>query len=195
MTTSTAEPRSFTLGVPPGFIRIQPDTPADELLAQIARVFNTEQITDDMRKFAAVLTALTPNALTDAIPYVGLGLFRSPQARRPILLSLSCLSQAADHDGVRTAVGGLLEVHRDRLAREVALTCGPAVITLAEEPIELTDGGQPELRLLRREITAWVPDPAGTAIAVVSVSSNNWQDWEHISEFALGLFNSLEWTW
>ena len=198
MTRTIAEARPFRLDIPPGFIRLPggqlDDAALDRVAAQLATMINAAEITDDIRTVAYGLAALAPRALTDAVPYIGL--FRSPAAARPVLMSLSCLSQPSNHDSVPTAIGGLLEIHRKHgYAREIPLPSGPAVISLREQLTELTVGGAAALRLLRREVTAWVPDPAGTAIGVVSVSSGNWRDWEHVCDFMLGLCDTLEWAW
>jgi len=200
MTRTLGQARPFRLDIPPGFIQLPggdlDDAVLDRVAGQLATTINAPEVTDGIRTAAYSLAALMPRALTDAVPYVGLGLFRSPEAGRPVLMSLSCLSQPSNHDSVPTAVAGLLEIHRQHgRAREIPLPGGPAVISLGEQSAELTIGDAAPLRLLRREITAWVPDPAGRAIGVVSVSSNNWQDWEYVCEFLLGLCETLEWAW
>jgi hypothetical protein len=54
------------------------------------------------------------------------------------------------------------------------------------------DGVGP-LPLLQRQVLAWIPDPAGSAVAVIGVASNCWQDWAHICDLALDVFESVLW--
>ena len=54
------------------------------------------------------------------------------------------------------------------------------------------EGADP-LPVLQRQLLAWIPDPAGSAVAVVGVASNSWPDWAHVCDLALDVFESVSW--
>lgn len=55
------------------------------------------------------------------------------------------------------------------------------------------DGPAAPAVVLNRQVSAWIPEPDGDTIAVVSVASPSWPDWEHVCDLALGIFDSFGW--
>lgn len=72
---------------------------------------------------------------------------------------------------------------------------GKAVVTVQEEKTILrNEAGELEVRVLQRQVAAWIPDPRGTSVAMVGVCSNDWQDWEHVAVLALDIFDTVSWV-
>ncbi|SDP94885.1 hypothetical protein SAMN04487905_11695 [Actinopolyspora xinjiangensis] len=114
---------------------------------------------------------------------------------RPIMVTLTGIAMPSDHHRKSEAVADLLELHRasaDSTFEEIRLPVGPAVVTVTEEENALVVDEEP-IHVLTRQLTAWVPDPDGTTIAVVSVMTNSFQDWEHVCTLALDIFDSFGW--
>lgn len=80
----------------------------------------------------------------------------------------------------------------DRTVEQIKLPVGPAIATVTEEENALVMGDEP-IQVLTRQLSAWVPDREGTTIAVVSVMTNSFRDWEHVCTLALDIFDSLGW--
>lgn len=202
MTSTESTARSFGLGLPAGFVDL-PSSVASataasigEVTAYFARLFNLPL--DDLNAAAAAVyfAAVGTSSGADGIDHTAMAMYRSPddpERAMMVLLSSSCLP--ASHPGVAPAVAGLLEIHRasDRnTVAQVELPAGPAVVVVDEEQNGITIGEQ-FAPIVHRKITAWVPDPDGTTIAVVSMASNNWPDWAYVCRLALDIFDTLEW--
>jgi hypothetical protein len=140
------------------------------------------------------------------IELAAMGLFRSPDdPDRPASVVLTGTRMASDHESPEVAIRGLRDLHTGQGAdtvETVTLPAGPAVVVVEESTQELpADGGaepgadpgaEPAVILTRRA-TAWIPDPDGTTVAVVSVISPSWQDWAHTCDLALDIFDSVSW--
>jgi hypothetical protein len=132
----------------------------------------------------------------EGIDHTAMAMYRSPDdpdRAMMVLLSSTCLPAA--HAGMAPAIAGLLEIHRASAKNTVAqveLPAGPAVVVVDEDQggIVIGDVLAP---IVHRKITAWVPDPDGSTVAVVSMASNNWPDWAHVCTLALNIFDTLEW--
>ncbi|HWE91280.1 MAG TPA: hypothetical protein VG317_17600 [Pseudonocardiaceae bacterium] len=199
--TTAANPRDYALTIPTGFIRLPVSELTDNSIkivaTHLAATFHQDYVDDNMRALAFALSTAVSQTVPDAVSFVGVGLFRSPEADRPIMVVLTCLSQGSDHGDIETGIAGLLEVHRQEnrgSVEEIQLPCGRAVAVVIEDLNELTVAGSAPIPLIRRSVTAWIPDPHGTTTAVISLSSNNWQDWDHVCRLALDLFGTLEWS-
>jgi len=194
--------REYTLDLPPGFIEIPLGELSSDVIeraaTQAATAFGLSQGDQHTRNLAFALSSAVAGELANDISYLAIGFFRSHDGARPIMVAITCLSRPSQHEEVQAAISGLLEVHRDQGQESVwpiQLSSGPAVAVVTEEFNELTiDGQQDAIPLIQRAVTAWTPDPDGTTLAVVSVSSNNWQDWDSVCELALDLFDTLEWA-
>lgn len=201
--TSVEQPtRSFSLELPDGFVEL----PAD------ADTVTPEQVGAIAARFAALagLSPDDPNAAEAAVYYAALGassgdagvdftglaLYRSPDdPARAMMILLSSLCLPASHVDVESAVAGLLEVHKATGQGEVSkleLPVGPAVAVVTEQQSSISDGER-SAPILHRAVTAWVPDPGGTTLGVVSVSSNNWVDWPHIARLAVDILRTMRW--
>lgn len=194
--------RGFRFDLPSGFIEVpvhddelSPDS-FGELSAKVAGWFALP--TDDGNATAMALGLATFGAMAgqDGADYAAVGLYRSPDdPQRPIMVLVTSIGMPSDHDRPATAIAGLLEIH-DAAARGMVgtlkLPVGPAVAIVTEEETALRIGEE-VTPMLRRQVAAWVPDPDGTTLAVLAVSTTSWQDWEHVCTLAVGIFESLEW--
>jgi hypothetical protein len=103
---------------------------------------------------------------------------------------------ASNHDGAGTVIAGLRQVYAadPGTATEVLqLPAGRALATVREEPLLIQLHGVAPVALLQRQVVAWIPDRAGSAVAVVGVASNCWQDWPHVCDLALEVVDSVAW--
>lgn len=91
-------------------------------------------------------------------------------------------------------ITGLRQVYAADPGTEVLqLPAGRALATVREEPLLIKLDGDAPVALLQRQVVAWIPDRAGSAVAVVGVASNCWQDWPHVCDLALEIFDSVAW--
>jgi hypothetical protein len=58
--------------------------------------------------------------------------------------------------------------------------------------IDQGEGVEP-IMLRSRQWTAWIPDPDGTTIAIISVTSPSVPDWPHVADLAADVFDSFAW--
>lgn len=203
MTAAVQGPtRSFTLELPEGFVALPSDLgdslpdQVGELTAYFARLFSLPPDDENAAAVAVYYAAVGPAAAESGVDHTELAMYRSPDdPDRAMMIMLSSSCVPAGHADVESAVAGLLEIHRAAGQGDVSklsLPVGPAVVVVTEEQNGVFVG-QAALPVLHRKITAWVPDPGGTTVGVVSVSSNNWQDWEHICRLTVDILGTMRW--
>jgi hypothetical protein len=141
-------------------------------------------------------TAIGTSSGDAGIDHTEMAMYRSPDdPDRAMMIMLSSTCVPADHADAESAIAGLVEVHTAVGQGEVSqltLPVGPAVVVVTDERNDVITGDQ-VAPVLHRAITAWVPDPDGTTLGVVSVSSNNWRDWQHICQLALAILQTMRW--
>lgn len=201
-TPSVPGTRGFGFDLPSGFVEL-PVTEAElspesfaSLRAQVAVAFGLAPEADEAQAAALGYATFGSMAGEEGADYAAVGVYRSPdQADRPIMVLVASVGMVSDHDHQDIAIAGLLEVHEAEGRGSVgtlALPAGPAVAVVTEEQNVLSIG-EASAPVLQRQVAAWVPDPHGSTIAVVAVSTSSWRDWEHVCAFALDVFESLEW--
>lgn len=201
--TSVEQPtRSFSLELPDGFMELPAAVEAvtaeriGEIGARFAALAGLPPDDLGAAEAAAYYAALGPMSAEDGIDYTAMALYRSPDdPTRVMMIMLSSTCVPADHVDVESAVAGLLEVHKATGRGEVSqlqLPAGPAVTVVTEEPSTISDGEQ-SATILHRAVTAWVPDPGGTTLGVVSISTNNWVDWPHVARLAADILRTMRW--
>lgn len=192
--------RRFQFGLPTGFVELPVD-PEDlspesfgTLRREVAGAFGFDA--DDPSTEAAALGMATLGLMMAGVDYAAVGIYRSPdEPGRPIMIVLTGTGLPSDHDRPETAIEGLLEIHEAQgqgTVGRLTLPTGPAVVVVSEQESVLHIG-EATAPVLQRQVAAWLPDPAGSTIAVVSASTNSWPDWEHVCALALDVFESLEW--
>jgi hypothetical protein len=132
------------------------------------------------------------------IEFAAVGLFRSPDApERPASVFLTGTRMRSDHGSPDVAIAGLRDILAGQGADTVealTLPAGPAVVVVDESMQELPTGEATDPAvILTRRATAWIPDPDGTTVGIVSVISPSWQDWAHTCDLALDVFDSFSW--
>lgn len=201
MTTASPRVRGFQFGLPTGFVELpvdQEDLSPESFSAlrgELADLFGFDA--HGQSSEAAALGMATLGLMIDGVDYAAVGIYRSPdEADRPIMIVLTATGVPSDHGRQETAIAGLLDIHeaqgRGTVGR-LTLPAGPAVAVVTEQQsiLHIREASAP---LLQRQVAAWLPDPAGSTIAVVSASTNSWRDWEHVCALALDVFDSLEWS-
>ncbi|WP_141921351.1 hypothetical protein [Halopolyspora algeriensis] len=196
--------RGFRLGLPDGFIPlplddVDLDVESDEfesLVSFVAERFGLSA-TDESSIAAAASFAQLGSVIGDSgVDYSAIAFYKSPDdPMRPIMVTLTGIAMPSDHHRKSEAVANLLELHgssSDSTVEEIRLPVGPAAATVTEEQNALVMGDEP-IPVLTRQLSAWIPDPDGTTIAVVSVMTNSFQDWEHVCTLALDIFDSFGW--
>ncbi|HKN99537.1 MAG TPA: hypothetical protein VJX10_20620 [Pseudonocardiaceae bacterium] len=201
--TSVEQPtRSFSLELPDGFVELPSDVEAatperiGAIGARFAALAGLPPDDPNAAEAAVYYAAVGATSGDEGVDYTGMALYRSPDdPARFMMVLLSSLCVPASHVDVESAVAGLLEVHRAAGQGEVGqidLPAGPAVTVVTEQLSGISDGEQ-SAQIRHRAITAWVPDPGGTTLGVVSVSSNNWVDWPHIARLAVDILRTMRW--
>ncbi|HEY0806630.1 MAG TPA: hypothetical protein VGD84_16270 [Pseudonocardiaceae bacterium] len=202
MTSVEYPTRSFALGLPDGFVELPSSVESatadsvGEVTAYFARLFNLPPDDQNAAAAAVYFAAVGTSSGDEGVDHTAMAMYRSPddpERAMMVLLSSTCLS--AGHADVDSAIAGLLEIHRAvgrGTVTRVELPAGPAVVVVDEEQNGITIGEQ-FAPIVHRKITAWVPDPDGSTVAVVSMASNNWPDWAHVCRLALNIFDTLDW--
>ncbi|HJP79886.1 MAG TPA: hypothetical protein VJ914_36775 [Pseudonocardiaceae bacterium] len=132
------------------------------------------------------------------IDFAAMGLFRSPDdPKRPVSVVVTGARIPSNHASPEVAIAGLRQLSIKNGADTVEvvhLSGGEAVIAVDESMQQLVaDDATPPAAVLTRKATAWIPDTTGSTIAVVSVISPSWQDWQHTCELAVDLFETFRW--
>jgi hypothetical protein len=196
-------PRPFVLLLPEQFIEIHLGELTEDVLRglarQVAGVFGISELDLGAVASAVTLGSVGAAAAAGGASHLSAGLFRSPDDERPVMVLVSCYVMVSDHTAVQAAVSGLLEIHETQnrgVVRAVQLDSGPAVTVEARETVQITMGEQaPEIYdITQHTVTAWIPDPTGTCVVAVSVSSTNSDDWEHVQDLAGGIFDGFLWA-
>lgn len=187
----------FTVELPDGFVALPASAATAEIGRALEELFHLPPGDTSTAKVAESLSALGLIAAAGGAEYTSIGFFRSPDdPQRPVSALLTAARMASDHDDVTTVIAGLREVYAqdpDSDAQVLQLRAGPALVTVREEPAMIEVEGTDPLPLLQRQVLAWIPNPAGSAVAVIGVASNCWQDWPHICDLALDVFESVSW--
>lgn len=101
----------------------------------------------------------------------------------------------ASHASLSTEIAALIKIHQERgdFAQALTLPAGQAVAVVTEAAQAVGKDAESQAVVLSRQVAAWIPQPDGDTIAVVSVASPSWPDWEHVCDLALGIFDSFGW--
>jgi hypothetical protein len=188
----------FTIELPEGFIELAAAPATAEVQCELEHLFNLPAGDASAARVAESLSALGAIAAGSGAEYTTIGLFRSPDdPQRPVSVVLTASQMTSDHDDPSAVITGLREVyaadpHTD--TEVLQLPAGQALATIREEPLMLQVDGIAPVPLLQRHVVAWIPDRAGSAVAVIGVASNSWADWAHVCDLALGVFDSVSWT-
>jgi hypothetical protein len=187
----------YTIELSENFIELPASAATAQVQRELAERFGLPAGDTSAAKVAESLTALGLIAADSGAQYTSIGFFRSPDdPQRPVSVVLTASRMGSDHDDPYTVIAGLREVYTMDPTTDtevLQLPAGPALVTIREEPAMLDIGGTDSLPLLQRQVLAWIPDPAGSAVAVIGVASNCWQDWARICDLALDVFESLSW--
>jgi hypothetical protein len=195
--------RGFNLGLPDGFIELPADRDdlespelTEHLIAQVAEQFGLPSDGENATAAAAAFADLGILAGGGGVDYSAIAFYKSPDdPTRPIMILVTGIAMPSDHYGNDAAIAGLLEAHKAEGRGEpvaIQLPVGPAV-ALAVEEKNFLELGEEKFPILTRQFSAWVPDPDGTTVGVVSVMTNCWQDWDHVCVLATEIFDSFEW--
>lgn len=187
----------FTIELPEGFVALPASAARTEIGAALEQLFGLPAGDTSAAKVAESLSALGLIAAGSGAEYTSIGFFRSPDdPQRPVSVLLTAGRMASDHDDPSTVIVGLRQVYAQDPSTDtqvLQLPAGPALATIREEPAMITVEGADPLPLLQRQVLAWIPDPIGSAVAVIGVASNCWPDWPHICDLALDVFESVSW--
>jgi hypothetical protein len=188
----------FSIELPEGFIELPAAPASAEVQRELEELLGLPAGDTSAAEVAKSLSALGALAADSGAQYSSIGLFRSPDdLQRPISVVFTASQMTSDHDDASTVITGLREVYAaepDTDTEVLQLPAGQALATIREQPLMLQVDGVAPVALLQRQVVVWIPDRAGSAVAVVGVASNCWQDWPHVCDLALDLFESVSWT-
>jgi hypothetical protein len=199
--TKVAVTRPFSIDLPEGMTPLPVATVPGAAQTLAASLAGSLGLPADDLSATVVGDALTVFAAMpgDAgIDFAAMGLFRSPdEPDRPASVVVTGARIPSDHPSPDVAIAGLRQVWAEQAAdavETVTLPGGEAVIVVDETMQQLsTEDPATPTTVLTRRATAWIPDAAGSTIAVVSVMSPSWQDWQHTCELAVDLFETFRW--
>lgn len=163
------------------------------LLADTAAALGIEESAPEGLLAASSLALM--GSLIPGVDRAAFGMYRSPDDEaRPITLLLTACSVRLDFESRELALATLLRelTNGKQAVIQRDLPAGPCVVAITDEHQTLTDGTV-QLAVRQHQVTAWVPDPTGATAAVVSVTTNSWRDWEHVSRVTLEVFESIRW--
>lgn len=199
--TNMTTTRPFSIDLPEGMTSLPTAVEPGAAQAVSASLAGSMGLPADDVSAAVVGDALTVFGalLGDAgIDFAAMGLFRSPDdPERPVSVVITGARIPSSHASPEVAIAGLRQLSIENGAdtvEVVALSGGEAVIAVDETMQQLTaDDSTEPAAVLTRKATAWIPDTTGSTIAVVSVMSPSWQDWQHTCELAVDLFETFRW--
>jgi hypothetical protein len=187
----------YTIELPENFIELPASAATVQVRHELEDRFGLPAGDTSAAKVAESLTVLGLIAADSGAQHTSIGFFRSPDdPQRPVSVVLTASRMDSDHHDPATVIAGLREVHAadpGTGAEVLQLPAGPALATIREEPATIEVEGFDPLPVLQRQVLAWIPDPAGSAVAVIGVASNCWQDWAHVCDLALDVFESVSW--
>jgi len=188
----------FSIELPEGFIELPAAPVIAEVQRELEELFDLPAGDTSAAEVAKSLSALGTLAAGGGAQYSSIGLFRSPDdPQRPVSVVFTASQMTSDHDDASMVIIGLREVYAadpDTATEVLQLPAGQALATIREQPLMLQVDGVAPVALLQRQVVAWIPDRAGSTVAVVGVASNCWQDWPHVCDLALDVFESVSWT-
>jgi hypothetical protein len=189
---------SFTFELPAGFIMLPASAALADVHRELAELFGLPAGDTSTGKLAESLSALGRIAADGGAEHTSIGFFRSPDdPQRPVSVVLTAAQMASDHRDPHTVVAGLRNgyaLDQGTNTQILQLPAGPALVTVREEPAMIEIQGADPLPLLQRQVLAWIPDPGGCAVAMIGVASNCWQDWSHVCDLALDVWESVSWA-
>ncbi|MGH3624429.1 MAG: hypothetical protein ACRDQ5_22030 [Sciscionella sp.] len=200
MSRPTATPAGFSIDMPDGFTPITTGSnysSTEEIMRQFQQLFSVDPTDTNSALMIGMFSELGASFRESGIEFAAIGLFRSPdEPQRPVSALLTCLRMPSAHESTEIALAGLRETHEqssEASVAEIDISAGRAVVTVDEsvQSVPVTDT---ELRTVSGStVTAWVPSHDSATIAVVSVFSNSTDDWPHVCDTALDIFDSLSW--
>jgi hypothetical protein len=196
---TTATPQAFSLSLPRGFVPLPlSDEERDDagLARHFADLLGLADVDESSAMVAGVMADFGGMLGSGGLEYAALGLFRSPSVpTRPVSALLTCIRMTASGAALSKEIAALMTIHQEQGAAPEVLTlpAGEAVAVVTEEAHDVgTDPASPVV-VLNRQVSVWIPEPDGDTIAVVSVASPSWPDWDHICDLALGIVDSFSW--
>jgi hypothetical protein len=187
----------FTIELPEGFVALPASAAPAEVERALEELFHLPPGDTSAAKVAESLSELGQIAANGGADYTSIGFFRSPDdPQRPVSVVLTAGRMSSDHDDPSIVITGLRNVYAsnpDTDAQILQFPAGPALAVIREKPAMIEIEGADPLPLLQRQVLTWIPNPAGSAVAVIGVASNCWQDWPHICDLALDVFESVSW--
>lgn len=184
----------FNLFVPDDFIELPSGEASfeelQELSGQLATHFGVDDDLNDkgVAETVAMLAAVGAAASAGGSAFTAAAIFRSPSVEdRPLMILLNCFTVASQDQDPRAT---LAELTTAQTATPAQLAGGSAVV-VEQSAASQVRAGEETVTITTHQLTAWIPGP--DQLAAVSVSSNNTEDWDHIVDFAHGLFDTFEW--
>lgn len=208
MTTAanTTLQEGFTIELPDSFVSLPTDSIDEAALefvsAEIADALGLDEADKDSYAASQLFAAAGVVAGEFEVDTVSIGFFLAPPTSNatvadPVVLFLTTTSFQAEAADIDVAIEGLKDIaETDTKATpfDVRLPCGRAVIAASERTVVLEQEGSTDTPLLQRSLTLWAPNPATGQVAVVHVSTNNWNHWERVCETSMDIFETLDWA-
>ncbi|MFO7192099.1 MULTISPECIES: hypothetical protein [Thermocrispum] len=197
------ESASCSVTLPAGFVELPRErTPSVDRLIQLAHewqaalgVENPAELTEGSVQTAAMLAATGAAAGVTGSAHVSAAIYRSPEASRPVMVLVSTYLEETGHSAVTEALESVEKLSAAKKfddVRRVTLPAGQAVLVeTAHSSRHDTPAGP--VTVTSRSLSAWIPSPNLPQTAVIEVSSNNAEDWAHVSGLAKEIFQTFSW--
>lgn len=198
--TTIGSMRRMAVELPVGFIGLPTHEATADELESVARGFEAQFNLGSADRSAAAmaqwLSVCGQVAGAGGMEFAAIGLFHSPDdLERPVSVMITGTRMASSGGPAEAIAGmqGLFEQQEEASVQSVQLQAGQALLVTTEQPMTVPVEGQDDVGVIQRQVTAWIPDATGSVLGVVSVSSGSWQDWAHVCDLALRVFDSVQW--
>lgn len=191
-------PGPYSVDLPAGFVPLPTGELNQENLEECsAGLADLLLIPNDShcRTVTGAFSALAMTAEEFGVDRSAVGLFFSKRTEVSVMLFLTMTGFSVEASDTDLVIAGLKEILRGQTAetpREILLPSGPVMLSVAETPTWLSDGST-ETPLLQRSVTCWAPSPGANSVGVVTISTNNWPEWDQVCEMAIDIFATLTW--
>ncbi|KEI43348.1 hypothetical protein [Saccharopolyspora rectivirgula] len=203
MTEPASAQPNYSILLPEGFVELPGGEPTEAKLRTLAGAVATRfglpadtEIDQGLAATAAMLMTVGASSAAGGAHYTAAAVYRSKrQPERPVMVLVNCFFMASQHSAPHIAVEGLEQYfgsRPDTTAERLRLPAGEAVVarTATTNLLQVKDSS---VEITSHSITAWLPNPTGTGVLGVAVTSNNTEDWDDIVDLAQGIFQTVEW--
>jgi|SRR5690606_1355551 hypothetical protein len=193
---------AYSVTLPEGFVELPRERePSTDRLLQLVQDWQAKlgaerptQLREGSVETAAMLAATGAAAGVVGSSHTSAAIYRSPEAPRPVMILVNMYLERTDHSTPIEALESVEKLSglKKFKVERVSLPAGPAVLTETSRSAH-HDAPFGPTTVTTRSSTAWIPSPDMPQTAIIEVSSNNVEDWPHVSGLARRIFDTFTW--